>query len=135
MGESYYISLFYFQVQASHFEGLITTIVGYILLAITLIICHVSFNEPAMSFLSKSTHNNKVVFPCVFIKVGVGEGISVGRFEINEICHCIQYFLKSFLSHTFFLDEMLQALATLVKFHRSRRLLGVCYIVVKVIQL
>ncbi|KAM7320684.1 hypothetical protein ACRRTK_019937 [Alexandromys fortis] len=51
-------------VQASHFEGLITTIVGYILLAITLIICH--------------------------------------------------------------------ALATLVKFHRSRRLLGVCYIVVKV---
>uniref|UniRef100_A0A452VBH1 RING-type E3 ubiquitin transferase n=2 Tax=Ursus TaxID=9639 RepID=A0A452VBH1_URSMA len=55
---------FYFQVQASHFEGLITTIVGYILLAITLIICH--------------------------------------------------------------------GLATLVKFHRSRRLLGVCYIVVKV---
>uniref|UniRef100_A0A8C5L8J2 RING-type E3 ubiquitin transferase n=1 Tax=Jaculus jaculus TaxID=51337 RepID=A0A8C5L8J2_JACJA len=53
-----------FQVQASHFEGLITTIVGYILLAITLIICH--------------------------------------------------------------------GLATLVKFHRSRRLLGVCYIVVKV---
>ncbi|XP_045422276.1 E3 ubiquitin-protein ligase MARCHF6 [Lemur catta] len=51
-------------VQASHFEGLITTIVGYILLAITLIICH--------------------------------------------------------------------GLATLVKFHRSRRLLGVCYIVVKV---
>uniref|UniRef100_A0A8C5XKF4 RING-type E3 ubiquitin transferase n=1 Tax=Microcebus murinus TaxID=30608 RepID=A0A8C5XKF4_MICMU len=49
---------------ASHFEGLITTIVGYILLAITLIICH--------------------------------------------------------------------GLATLVKFHRSRRLLGVCYIVVKV---
>nr|KAF6441374.1 hypothetical protein HJG63_013017 [Rousettus aegyptiacus] len=51
-------------VQASHFEGLITTIVGYILLAITLIICH--------------------------------------------------------------------GLATLVRFHRSRRLLGVCYIVVKV---
>ncbi|KAK2491633.1 hypothetical protein MC885_017150 [Smutsia gigantea] len=51
-------------VQASHFEGLITTIVGYILLAITLIICH--------------------------------------------------------------------GLATLIKFHRSRRLLGVCYIVVKV---
>ncbi|XP_058535962.1 E3 ubiquitin-protein ligase MARCHF6 [Ochotona princeps] len=51
-------------VQASHFEGLITTIVGYILLAVTLIVCH--------------------------------------------------------------------GLATLVKFHRSRRLLGVCYIVVKV---
>uniref|UniRef100_G3SZL8 E3 ubiquitin-protein ligase MARCHF6 n=1 Tax=Loxodonta africana TaxID=9785 RepID=G3SZL8_LOXAF len=51
-------------VQASHFEGLITTIVGYILLAITLIVCH--------------------------------------------------------------------GLATLVKFQRSRRLLGVCYIVVKV---
>lgn len=30
------------QVQASHFEGLITTIVGYILLAMTLILCHVS---------------------------------------------------------------------------------------------
>lgn len=27
-------------VQASHFEGLITTIVGYILLAMTLILCH-----------------------------------------------------------------------------------------------
>lgn len=32
------------QVQASHFEGLITTIVGYILLAMTLILCHVSWN-------------------------------------------------------------------------------------------
>ncbi|XP_074061429.1 E3 ubiquitin-protein ligase MARCHF6 isoform X1 [Macrotis lagotis] len=51
-------------VQASHFEGLITTIVGYVLLAISLIICH--------------------------------------------------------------------GLAALVKFQRSRRLLGVCYIVVKV---
>ncbi|KAI2536984.1 MARCH6 isoform 6 [Pan troglodytes] len=60
----FYLLFSYFQVQASHFEGLITTIVGYILLAITLIICH--------------------------------------------------------------------GLATLVKFHRSRRLLGVCYIVVKV---
>ncbi|NXS22504.1 MARH6 ligase, partial [Mystacornis crossleyi] len=52
-------------VQASHFEGLITTIVGYVLLAVTLIVCH--------------------------------------------------------------------GLAALVKFQRSRRLLGVCYIVVKVI--
>lgn len=31
------------QVRASHFEGLITTIVGYVLLAVTLIVCHVSF--------------------------------------------------------------------------------------------
>ncbi|XP_036374704.1 E3 ubiquitin-protein ligase MARCHF6-like isoform X1 [Megalops cyprinoides] len=51
-------------VQASHFEGLITTIVGYILLAVTLIVCH--------------------------------------------------------------------GLAALLRFQRSRRLLGVCYIVVKV---
>ncbi|XP_056289496.1 E3 ubiquitin-protein ligase MARCH6 [Pseudoliparis swirei] len=51
-------------VQASHFEGLITTIVGYILLAMTLILCH--------------------------------------------------------------------GMAALVRFQRSRRLLGVCYIVVKV---
>ncbi|XP_012671720.1 E3 ubiquitin-protein ligase MARCHF6 isoform X2 [Clupea harengus] len=51
-------------VQASHFEGLITTIVGYILLAMTLILCH--------------------------------------------------------------------GFAALVRFQRSRRLLGVCYIVVKV---
>ncbi|CAI5780229.1 E3 ubiquitin-protein ligase MARCH6 [Podarcis lilfordi] len=51
-------------VQASHFEGLITTIVGYVLLAVSLIVCH--------------------------------------------------------------------GLAALVKFQRSRRLLGVCYIVVKV---
>uniref|UniRef100_A0A3Q3NDV2 E3 ubiquitin-protein ligase MARCHF6 n=1 Tax=Mastacembelus armatus TaxID=205130 RepID=A0A3Q3NDV2_9TELE len=51
-------------VQASHFEGLITTIVGYILLAMTLVLCH--------------------------------------------------------------------GLAALVRFQRSRRLLGVCYIVVKV---
>uniref|UniRef100_A0AAY4A7Z0 E3 ubiquitin-protein ligase MARCHF6 n=1 Tax=Denticeps clupeoides TaxID=299321 RepID=A0AAY4A7Z0_9TELE len=51
-------------VKASHFEGLITTIVGYVLLAITLIVCH--------------------------------------------------------------------GLAALVRFQRSRRLLGVCYIVVKV---
>uniref|UniRef100_A0A673L4L1 RING-type E3 ubiquitin transferase n=1 Tax=Sinocyclocheilus rhinocerous TaxID=307959 RepID=A0A673L4L1_9TELE len=53
-----------FRVRASHFEGLITTIVGYVLLAITLIVCH--------------------------------------------------------------------GLAALVRFQRSRRLLGVCYIVVKV---
>lgn len=32
-------------MQASHFEGLITTIVGYILLAMTLILCHVSFKS------------------------------------------------------------------------------------------
>ncbi|XP_032830602.2 E3 ubiquitin-protein ligase MARCHF6 isoform X2 [Petromyzon marinus] len=51
-------------VEASHFEGLITTIVGYVLLAFTLILCH--------------------------------------------------------------------GLASLVRFQRSRRLLGVCYIVVKV---
>nr|AQS99344.1 MARCH6 [Ctenopharyngodon idella] len=51
-------------VRASHFEGLITTIVGYVPLAITLIVCH--------------------------------------------------------------------GLAALVRFQRSRRLLGVCYIVVKV---
>uniref|UniRef100_F6T8F4 E3 ubiquitin-protein ligase MARCHF6 n=1 Tax=Xenopus tropicalis TaxID=8364 RepID=F6T8F4_XENTR len=50
-------------VRASHFEGLITTIVGYVLLAVTLILCH--------------------------------------------------------------------ALAAVVKFQRSRRLLGICYIVVK----
>uniref|UniRef100_A0A8C9WMR6 RING-type E3 ubiquitin transferase n=1 Tax=Scleropages formosus TaxID=113540 RepID=A0A8C9WMR6_SCLFO len=30
-------------VKASHFDGLITTIVGYVLLAVTLIVCHVSF--------------------------------------------------------------------------------------------
>ncbi|TRY92349.1 hypothetical protein DNTS_013311, partial [Danionella cerebrum] len=53
-------------VRASHFEGLITTIVGYVLLAITLILCH--------------------------------------------------------------------GLAALVRFQRSRRLLGVCYIVVKVLR-
>nr|XP_023651481.1 E3 ubiquitin-protein ligase MARCH6 isoform X2 [Paramormyrops kingsleyae] len=51
-------------VKASHFEGLITTIVGYVLLAVTLIVCH--------------------------------------------------------------------GLAAVVRFQRSRRLLGVCYIVVKV---
>lgn len=37
-------SLIFLQVRASHFEGLITTIVGYVLLAITLIVCHVSFH-------------------------------------------------------------------------------------------
>ncbi|XP_023678192.1 E3 ubiquitin-protein ligase MARCHF6-like isoform X2 [Paramormyrops kingsleyae] len=51
-------------IEASHFDGLITTIVGYVLLAVTLIVCH--------------------------------------------------------------------GLAALVRFQRSRRLLGVCYIVVKV---
>uniref|UniRef100_A0A3P9MX19 E3 ubiquitin-protein ligase MARCHF6 n=1 Tax=Poecilia reticulata TaxID=8081 RepID=A0A3P9MX19_POERE len=51
-------------IKASHFDGLITTVVGYILLAATLIVCH--------------------------------------------------------------------ALASLIKFQRPRRLLGVCYIVVKV---
>ncbi|XP_075070474.1 E3 ubiquitin-protein ligase MARCHF6 [Mixophyes fleayi] len=51
-------------VKASHFEGLITTIVGYVLLAVTLILCH--------------------------------------------------------------------GIAAIVKFQRSRRLMGICYIVVKV---
>uniref|UniRef100_A0A669D8H2 RING-type E3 ubiquitin transferase n=1 Tax=Oreochromis niloticus TaxID=8128 RepID=A0A669D8H2_ORENI len=65
----YILTLFHtlfkmFSIKASHFDGLITTILGYILLAGALIVCH--------------------------------------------------------------------ALASLVKFQRSRRLLGVCYIVVKV---
>lgn len=38
------IGLLWSQVRASHFEGLITTIVGYVLLAVTLIVCHVSFH-------------------------------------------------------------------------------------------
>uniref|UniRef100_A0A8C9WTI4 E3 ubiquitin-protein ligase MARCHF6 n=1 Tax=Scleropages formosus TaxID=113540 RepID=A0A8C9WTI4_SCLFO len=74
------------QVQASHFEGLITTIVGYVLLAVTLIMCHVS-----CSIVPQSPGN-------VF----------------------------------FFLNGNMQGLAALVRFQRSRRLLGVCYIVVKV---
>uniref|UniRef100_A0A665WG91 RING-type E3 ubiquitin transferase n=1 Tax=Echeneis naucrates TaxID=173247 RepID=A0A665WG91_ECHNA len=56
--------IIWFQIKASHFDGLITTILGYILLAGALMVCH--------------------------------------------------------------------ALASFVKFQRSRRLLGVCYIVVKV---
>lgn len=44
---------FVLQVRASHFEGLITTIVGYVLLAVTLILCHVSFFQTEkMSFRS-----------------------------------------------------------------------------------
>uniref|UniRef100_A0A665VFF7 E3 ubiquitin-protein ligase MARCHF6 n=1 Tax=Echeneis naucrates TaxID=173247 RepID=A0A665VFF7_ECHNA len=77
-------------VQASHFEGLITTIVGYILLAMTLILCHVSFYE-TMQIL------------CTLLKSKIkGKMISS------------------------------DGLAALVRFQRSRRLLGVCYIVVKV---
>ena len=37
------ISFMWLQVKASHFDGLITTILGYILLAGALIVCHVSF--------------------------------------------------------------------------------------------
>ncbi|CAF95396.1 unnamed protein product, partial [Tetraodon nigroviridis] len=59
------------QMKASHFEGLITTILGYVLLAGALILCHI-------------------------------------------------------------LTVPSQALASLVSFQRSRHLLGVCYIVVKV---
>lgn len=76
-GKLYFIFLFYFQVQASHFEGLITTIVGYILLAITLIICHVSFNEPVWihcCLYQGVLISNKAVFHYVFIKVSVMKG-------------------------------------------------------------
>lgn len=38
-------------------------------------------------------------------------------------------------SSVVFLDKAIQGLAALVKFQRSRRLLGVCYIVVKVIRI
>lgn len=44
------------QVQASHFEGLITTIVGYVLLAMTLILCHVSFTLPTGDARHTDTH-------------------------------------------------------------------------------
>lgn len=103
-GKFYFIYLFYFQVQASHFEGLITTIVGYILLAITLIICHVSFNDSAWRYKTIHTKefslitfinsesvwmckaintrvltSNRAAFPYASIKVSVCEGTSIGR--------------------------------------------------------
>uniref|UniRef100_A0A8C7G9L3 E3 ubiquitin-protein ligase MARCHF6 n=1 Tax=Oncorhynchus kisutch TaxID=8019 RepID=A0A8C7G9L3_ONCKI len=80
-------------VQASQFEGLITTIVGYILLAMTLILCHVSFR-----LLTGIPSCDHPVFPCVCLSLT-----------------CVS-----------------QGFAALVRFQRSRRLLGVCYIVVKV---
>uniref|UniRef100_A0AAR2M3I8 E3 ubiquitin-protein ligase MARCHF6 n=1 Tax=Pygocentrus nattereri TaxID=42514 RepID=A0AAR2M3I8_PYGNA len=80
-------------VRASHFEGLITTIVGYVLLAVTLIVCHVSLKAKAT--VRSSTGENKI-----------HTGLS--------------------------LNDSIKGLAALVRFQRSRRLLGVCYIVVKV---
>ncbi|TSK82184.1 E3 ubiquitin-protein ligase MARCH6 [Bagarius yarrelli] len=49
------------RVRASHFEGLITTIVGYILLAVTLIVCHVSF-EPAFEMFDASLKDRELSF-------------------------------------------------------------------------
>uniref|UniRef100_A0A8C5BM97 RING-type E3 ubiquitin transferase n=1 Tax=Gadus morhua TaxID=8049 RepID=A0A8C5BM97_GADMO len=80
-------------VQASHFEGLITTIVGYILLAMSLILCHVSFHHH-WSTPTAVTHTVR------------------GHSDPRTVCVC--------------------GLAAVVRFQRSRRLLGVCYIVVKV---
>uniref|UniRef100_A0A673ZZD9 E3 ubiquitin-protein ligase MARCHF6 n=1 Tax=Salmo trutta TaxID=8032 RepID=A0A673ZZD9_SALTR len=77
-------------VQASQFEGLITTIVGYILLAMTLILCHVSFR------------------------------LLTGIPSCDHAIVCLSLTCVS------------QGFAALVRFQRSRRLLGVCYIVVKV---
>lgn len=46
--KNYYF--FYLQVKASHFDGLITTVVGYILLAAALVVCHVSSSCCTFSF-------------------------------------------------------------------------------------
>ncbi|ERE82360.1 E3 ubiquitin-protein ligase [Cricetulus griseus] len=107
-------------VQASHFEGLITTIVGYILLAITLIICHVSFNDSAWRYKTIHTKEFSLITFINSESVWMCKAINTRVLTSNRA------------AFPYASIKMLQALATLVKFHRSRRLLGVCYIVVKV---
>uniref|UniRef100_A0A8C4Z6P8 RING-type E3 ubiquitin transferase n=1 Tax=Gadus morhua TaxID=8049 RepID=A0A8C4Z6P8_GADMO len=77
-------------VKDSHFDGLLTTILGYILLAAALIVCH-------------RVHRTHMLGVCV-LKYSVRVEVGVLRLT----------------------------LASLVRFQKSRRLLGVCYIVVKV---
>ena len=50
----------WFQIKASHFDGLVTTILGYILLAGALMVCHVS------SSLIKLPHGYEVLQLCFY---------------------------------------------------------------------
>ncbi|RLV98335.1 hypothetical protein DV515_00010868, partial [Chloebia gouldiae] len=97
-------------VQASHFEGLITTIVGYVLLAVTLIVCHASAVDCSCS---------REIIKGIFCSKVNKANINFLHQYTDVQCEC-----KTLVVY--------HGLAALVKFQRSRRLLGVCYIVVKV---
>uniref|UniRef100_A0A3B5KLR8 E3 ubiquitin-protein ligase MARCHF6 n=1 Tax=Takifugu rubripes TaxID=31033 RepID=A0A3B5KLR8_TAKRU len=68
-------------VQASHFEGLITTIVGYILLAMTLILCHVSLSMTTTSLIlnGSSAHGHP---PLLLLQVSLLVVVEIGVFPL-----------------------------------------------------
>lgn len=74
----------FLQVQASHFEGLITTIVGYVLLAMTLILCHVSFHQsPPIPCLHHWHVETKTQNPIL-----LGTGCSLTSMERGRVHFC-----------------------------------------------
>uniref|UniRef100_A0AAQ5Z6B2 E3 ubiquitin-protein ligase MARCHF6 n=1 Tax=Amphiprion ocellaris TaxID=80972 RepID=A0AAQ5Z6B2_AMPOC len=70
-------------VQASHFEGLITTIVGYILLAMTLILCHVSFHPAGLAALVRFQRSRRLLGVCyIVVKVSLLVVVEIGVFPL-----------------------------------------------------
>ncbi|XP_061778026.1 E3 ubiquitin-protein ligase MARCH6 [Nerophis ophidion] len=64
-------------VQASHFEGLITTIVGYILLAMTLILCH------GLAALARFQRSRRLLGVCyIVVKVSLLVVVEIGVFPL-----------------------------------------------------
>lgn len=59
------ISFMWLQVKASHFDGLITTILGYILLAGALIVCHVSFIYMKLLYVYEITYSMPHISSCL----------------------------------------------------------------------
>lgn len=89
-----------FQVQASHFEGLITTIVGYILLAMTLILCHVSFPWHMLHAYSRCVHEFLVLNLNKDV-VGIGRSGPVSALPTSprSLLHCCQGNLTAYPMH------------------------------------
>ncbi|NXD70827.1 MARH6 ligase, partial [Eolophus roseicapillus] len=159
-------------VQASHFEGLITTIVGYVLLAVTLIVCHLHvFKGTTPNSIRKNKHllavfclrkaninfrphytnvqckcgktvddmslfhflkeNKTSPLSIIYIQLFLEKLCLFFKFSIykSHIIQCfmlIKLYYKVFFSINF-LDKTIQGLAALVKFQRSRRLLGIVF--------
>uniref|UniRef100_A0A8C9WMP8 RING-type E3 ubiquitin transferase n=1 Tax=Scleropages formosus TaxID=113540 RepID=A0A8C9WMP8_SCLFO len=69
-------------VKASHFDGLITTIVGYVLLAVTLIVCH------GLAALVRFQRSRRLLGVCYIVVKVMTQSLTVHLFQLTFKGHC-----------------------------------------------